>query len=93
MVRQNIDATINRSTNNRTTNNRTISVKNDNGFNARQLLCVIEHSLTRPWLTSITGQTIITVKHPNRLNFDVSDVFFFENEICEPNVLTFIYHS
>ena len=48
---QNIDATFNRSTNNRTTNNRTISVKNDNDLTARQLLRIIEHSLTRPWLS------------------------------------------
>ena len=44
---QNIDATVNRSTNNRTTNNRTISVQNDDDLTARQLLRVIEIQILR----------------------------------------------
>ena len=59
---QNIDVTLNRST-----NNRTISVKN-NDLTA----CVVEHLLTRSGYLSISGQTIITVKHPIRVDFDGS---------------------
>ena len=62
-----IDATFNRSTNNRTTNNRTMSVKNNN-----LTACVVEHLLTRPGYLSISGQTIITVKHPIRVHFNGS---------------------
>ena len=65
---QNIDVTYNRTTKNRTTNNRTISVKNNNELTA----CVVEHLLTRSGYLSIRGQTIITVKHPIRVNFDGS---------------------
>ena len=64
----NIDATFNRSTNNRTTNNRTMSVKNNNDLTA----CVVEHLLTRSGYLSISGQTIITVKHPIRVHFNAS---------------------
>ena len=58
--------TFNRSTNNRTTNNRTTNVKNNNDLTA----CVVEHLFTRSGYLSISGQTIITVKHPFRVNFD-----------------------
>ena len=86
---QNIDATFNRSTNNRTTNNRTICVKNNNDLTA----CVVEHLLTQSGFLSISGQTIITVKHPIRVNFDgscyISLVFPWKIKNVRQNVFTF----
>ena len=89
---QNIDATFNRSTNNRTINDRTICVKNDNYLTAQQLLCVVEHSLTRSSYRSIRGQTIITVKHPIEyflLPLSHSFVFLLKIKVVKQNVFTF----
>ena len=87
---QNIDATFNRSTNNRTTNNRTICVKNNNDLTA----CVVEHLLTRSGFLSISGQTIITIKHPIRVNFDgfcyISLVFPWKIKNVRQNVSHFL---
>ena len=88
---QNIDSTFNRSMNNRTINNRTIRVKNNNDLTA----CVVENLLTRLGYLSISGQTIITVKHLIRVNLDgscyISLVFPLKIKKNKQNVFTFFH--
>ena len=64
-------------------------MKNNNDLTA----CILEHLLTRSGYLSISGQTIITVKHLIRVNFDgscyISLVFPLKIKNVKQNVFTF----